>query len=69
MNFCTYPKNSYNNLHSSDIDPKTKIIDLFTDILLVSMSSDIISNSRGGFIKLLKDCRKNQNHIQKMYTL
>jgi hypothetical protein len=69
FNFCNYPKNKFENLHYSDIVPEIKMCDLLSDILMVSMSKKIISNSKGLFIKLLRDCHDNKKIIKKMYQL
>lgn len=69
VNYCHYPDNILVNLHSSEMDPETKLLDLFTDILVLSMSSTIISNSKGGFIKLVQNCNQNKNLISKMFNI
>lgn len=68
-NFCTFPENKYGTLHYSKINTDTKIKDLLVDLLIVSMSDNLISNSKGGFINLLKKCHKNKNLIKNMFML
>jgi hypothetical protein len=62
QNFTTFPKaNRYHNLHNNySIDNHTKIIDLFCDIYIGSMSEKILSNSLGGFKQLLLACNENK---------
>ena len=40
--------------------------DLLTDIFIATNSKSILSNSAGGFIKLLRDCHENKNDILKL---
>jgi len=63
-NFTTFPQDKVKNLHFLNIDPHIKIQDLFCDIYLLAMSEKIISNSKGGFIKLVLEC---QNHVKDIY--
>lgn len=60
-NFTTFPLNNYYNLHVSNIDPHTKFIDLFCDIYIIAMSDILLSNSNGGFIKLVRKCFNNKS--------
>ncbi len=69
INFCHFPNEGYFNLHSSNIEPETKIFDLFTDIVILAMSQKIISVSKGGFINLVKNCFHNKNIIKKMFDI
>ena len=59
--FTTFPEKSYRNLHESKILPSTKIEDLLTDIFIATNSKFILSNSKGGFISLLKNVIKIKN--------
>jgi hypothetical protein len=56
FNFTTFPDNYYYNLHDSHIDSNIKFIDLFCDIYIVSLSKALLSNSKGGFVGLLRNC-------------
>lgn len=69
VNYCHFPDNISVNLHSTKMDPETKLLDLLTDILILSMSSTIISNSKGFFINLVRNCNKNKNIISKMFNI
>lgn len=40
--------------------------DLLTDIFIATNRKSILSNSQGGFIKLLRDCHNNKNNILKL---
>lgn len=63
--FTTFPnRNRYHNLHySKDISPTTKMQDLIIDIFMATNSKNILSNSRGGFTRLLKNCFNNKKII------
>ena len=54
--FTTFSNNSSRNLHTSDVNNDTKIKDILFDIFLATNSSSFLSNSKGGFTKLLKKC-------------
>lgn len=69
INFCHFPNYEYNSLHTSDIDPQTKLFDMFTDIVILSMGMDLISSSGGRFIRLLRDCYDKKDYIKKMFDL
>ena len=65
--FTTFPEGEYISLHrSNEISPDKKMMDLFTDIFIATNSKTILSNSKGGFINLLKKCHNNKNHVLKM---
>jgi hypothetical protein len=53
-NFTTFPDTNYYNLHYSNIDPHTKFIDMICDIFISGFSHTLMSNSSGGFIKLVR---------------
>jgi hypothetical protein len=69
LNFTTFPDKNYRNLHKSEIDGDTKIKNILTDILILAMSDEIISNSVGGFINLCRKCFQNKDIIRKIYKL
>ena len=69
INFTTFPIKDYHNLHQSDVDSHTKIIDLICDIYMISMSDKLLSNSIGGFIHLVRKCFNNKDKIGKQYNL
>ena len=64
--FTTFPTKPSRSLHHSNVAPSTKMEDLLTDIFIATNSKSILSNSRGGFISLLKKCHKNKKHIMEM---
>jgi hypothetical protein len=70
INFTTFPdKKEYLNLHSSEINPDIKIKDLITDLVLVSLSEYFLTNSKGGFVKLLQKCYQNKKKIKNHFKL
>jgi len=58
--FTTFPEGAYYNLHQSSMDKHTHFCDTLCDIFIASNSDQILSNSKGGFIRLLRDCHKNK---------
>ena len=46
------------------IDSHTRMIDLISDIYIITMSDKILSNSQGGFISLVRICNSNNNERQ-----
>jgi len=64
-NFTTFPQKNFKNLHNSNVPPKIKFTDLFTDIFIAVNSEKIILNCEGGFGKFLKTCNYNKNKILK----
>ena len=69
INFTNFPStNTYRNLHYSDISPNIKFIDLLCDIFIAGLSDKLMSNSKGGFIQLLRYINKDfklKNYILK----
>lgn len=61
--FTTFPDIKGVNLHNSNIPYNIKIQDVFVDIFIATNSNKILSNSKGGFIKLLRDCFINKDII------
>ena len=55
-NFTTYPENAVSNLHESDIDSDKKIKNLICDIFIITNANDLLSNSKGRFINLVRSC-------------
>jgi hypothetical protein len=63
-NFTTVPDIISENLHySEDISGDIKIKDLISDLYLMSMSDKLLSNSKGGFIELIRHCIENADLI------
>jgi hypothetical protein len=60
-NFTTFPTQQYKNLHRSEIDPRTKFIDVICDIYILSLSNTLLSPSKGGFIQLIKNVMNNRH--------
>jgi len=58
--FNVYPLKKYKSLHTSNISSDDKIKCLIYDIYFCIKSDKILSNSKGGFIKLLRDCYNNK---------
>ena len=63
FNFCTFPEKPSENLHYSNVNEDIKIKDLICDIFIATNSNKLLSNSTGGYIKLMKDCFENKNII------
>ena len=67
-NFCEFPDEDIcsgrnKNLHSSiEISGETKFLDMLSDLYLMSKSKKILSNSKGGFIRLAKDLHKDKTN-------
>ena len=62
--FTTFPPTKCHNLHCwSNIDPHTRFCDVLIDIWMATHSDQILSNSKGGFIRLLRDCFANKSSI------
>jgi hypothetical protein len=64
QNFNTFPENAeYGNLHGSNVDSHIKFIDMLCDIYIIGMSDKLMSNSKGGFIKLVRDINNNKKKL------
>jgi hypothetical protein len=64
FNFTQFPKESrYRSLHTSSINPVVKMNDMLCDIFIAANSKQILSNSRGGYINLMRDCFDNKDFI------
>ena len=63
--FTTFPEKNYNNLHSSDIEPSIKIKDMLVDLMIATHCDTFVSNSKGGFINLIHQCRKHKRKVLK----
>lgn len=61
--FTTFPKIQCENLHGSNVDKDIKMTDLIVDIFIAANSKELLSNSMGGFIELLRTCFKNKECI------
>lgn len=55
LNFTEFPENIIRNLHYSTVSSDSKIKNLICDIYVIGMAHNLISNSQGGFINLLRD--------------
>lgn len=67
-NFTTFNSDGYKNLHNSNLPGYIKIRDLVCDIFLLSQSDYLLSTSKGGFIKLLRNCFKNKKEIIQQFS-
>lgn len=63
--FTTFPKGTEktHNLHRSRIKNNIKMQDLIVDIFIATNSTELLSNSKGGFIGLLRECFQNKKYI------
>lgn len=69
-NFTTFPKEEkYRSLHTSNVDSKQKIYDLILDVYMITMSDQLLSNSKGGFIKLCRSCNENKDLITTKFEI
>ena len=64
-NFTTFSKKLNFPLHNKNSGNNSEIIlrDLITDIILVALSRNLISNSKGGFIRLLRTLKSDKNMV------
>lgn len=66
FNFTQFPPESkYRSLHESKIDPIVKMNDIVCDIFIAANSKQLLSNSNGGFIRLMRECFNNKDFIMK----
>jgi hypothetical protein len=64
-NFATFPSDPAKNLHKSTIPGMVKFMDMICDLYLLGMADQILSNSKGGYIKLAREMNENkQFHMQ-----
>jgi len=61
--FTTFPAKSFKNLHTSNVSKDIKIQDLLVDIFIATNSKELLSTSKGGFIKLLRSCFNNKECV------
>ena len=66
INFISFPQEEYVSLHTANIDPKTRMIELLIDIFAVAGANELISNSKGLFIQLLRELRYRKLLTMKM---
>ena len=69
-NFTTYPEGEYTNLHNcKHISPATKFMDMVVDLFICAKASKLLSNSRGGYITLIQNCRSDIKSFNKCFHL
>ena len=68
-NFTTFPSDNYKALHYSNIDKDIKIKDLISDLYIITMADKLLSNSEGGFNKLVTSCNKNSSSIKNKFIM
>ena len=61
--FTTFSNIKARSLHTSSVLGDIKIQDVIVDIFIATNSREILSNSKGGFIKLLRNCFMNKECI------
>lgn len=69
FNFTTFPSGNYKTLHYSNIDKDIKIKDLISDLYIITNADKLLSNSEGGFNKLVISCNKNAFDIKNKFIL
>lgn len=69
FNFTRFGTEKFKNLHGNKtISPNSKILDLVSDIYVIVMAEEFLSNSNGGFIKMCRECRKNRDYISSKFV-
>jgi hypothetical protein len=64
LNFTNFGNEKSKSLHTNmSVSPQVKILDLITDIYLIMMANEFLSNSFGGFILLLRKIREERDYI------
>ena len=64
FNFTHFPSETkYGSLHMSNVDSIIKMNDMICDIFIAANSKKLLSNSRGGYIQLMRDCFDNKEFI------
>jgi hypothetical protein len=66
INFTSFPQEEYVSLHTANINPRTKMLELLVDIFAVVGANELMSNSKGMFIHLLQNLRKNKRQVLNM---
>lgn len=66
-NFVTFPDTPNKPLHMSKVDANIKFTDMLCDLYLISMSETIMSNSRGMFIRLARQCWNDKHNFCKQF--
>lgn len=61
--FTTFPEIQSVNLHISNVEKHIKMQDLIVDIFIATNSKELLSNSSGGFIRLLRRCFQNKECV------
>jgi hypothetical protein len=59
LNFTEFPENPMRNLHYSTVSSDTKMKNLIFDMYAMSIADELLSNSPGGFINLIRDIRND----------
>jgi hypothetical protein len=60
INYATVPKVAHNLHYTDAVEPVTKFTDLLVDIYMLVNSREIISNSKGNFINLVRLLHSNK---------
>ena len=64
FNFTQFPPEyTYRSLHMSNINPIVKMNDLLCDIFIAANSKQLLSNSVGWYIRLMRDCFNNKGVV------
>jgi hypothetical protein len=66
--YTTFPTENCVNLHYSNVPNDIKIQDLFVDMFMATNCKQLLSNSEGGFIDMLRKCHKDKNQIMNKLT-
>jgi hypothetical protein len=68
-NFTEFPAIKYGSLHLATVNPHTKMMDLLCDLYITAMSSKLLSNSKGGFINLIRTCHANRAAVEEQFRI
>ena len=67
-NFTTFPDIISENLHENkEISGDIKIKDLMSDLYIIAMADILLSNSKGGFINLARECFNNKDLMKNKF--
>jgi hypothetical protein len=68
INFTEFPEICEHNLHDSAMSSDTKIKNLICDIYIIAMADELLSNSKGGFINLVRNIRNDMSTIDNKFN-
>jgi len=67
-NFINFPEgDNYLNIHYAKC--KNHVEDMISDLFIITMSKLLLSNSKGGYINLVRNCWHRSKHIRRKFGL